>query len=57
MEKMNLRIEEFELPQIKRRRNTCKIVTNSVCMSDHKAAEQGAEHKRIPEDIDKTQLS
>ena len=51
--KNDLRIEEFELPQIKEDEILAKIVTNSVCMSDHKAAEQGAEHKRIPEDIDK----
>jgi len=50
--KNDLRIEEFELPQIKEDEILAKIVTNSVCMSDHKAAEQGAEHKRIPEDID-----
>ncbi len=49
--KNDLRIEEFELPPIKDDEILAKIVTNSVCMSDHKAAEQGADHKRIPADI------
>jgi threonine dehydrogenase-like Zn-dependent dehydrogenase len=46
-----LRIEEFELPAIKDSEILAKIVTNSVCMSDHKAAEQGADHKRIPSNV------
>ena len=49
--KNDLRIEEFELPAIKDDEILAKIVTNSVCMSDHKAAEQGADHKRIPADV------
>ena len=54
--KKDLRIEEFELPAIKENEILAKIVTNSVCMSDHKAAEQGADHKRIPDDIDKNPI-
>ena len=54
--KNDLRIEEFELPTIKDDEILAKIVTNSVCMSDHKAAEQGADHKRIPKDIDKNPI-
>ncbi|WP_422481676.1 zinc-binding dehydrogenase [Pleomorphochaeta sp. DL1XJH-081] len=49
--KNDLRIEEFELPAIKDSEILAKIVTNSVCMSDHKAAEQGADHKRIPSNV------
>ncbi len=49
--KNDLRIEEFELPAITKDEILAKIVTNSVCMSDHKAAEQGADHKRVPNDI------
>jgi threonine dehydrogenase-like Zn-dependent dehydrogenase len=49
--KNDLRVEEFELPAIKEDEILAKIVTNSVCMSDHKAAEQGADHKRIPNDV------
>lgn len=49
--KNDLRLEEFELPAIKEDEILAKVVTNSVCMSDHKAALQGAEHKRVPKDI------
>lgn len=54
--KNDLRIEEFELPKIKDDEILACIVTNSVCMSDHKAAEQGPDHKRIPKDIDKNPI-
>lgn len=47
----DLRVEEFELPEIKDDEILAKVVTNSVCMSDHKAAEQGASHKRVPDDV------
>lgn len=47
----DLRVEEFELPAIKDDEILARITTNSVCMSDHKAAAQGAAHKRVPEDI------
>ncbi len=52
----DLRIEEFELPPIKDNEILAKVVTNSICMSDHKAAEQGASHKRVPNDIDKNPI-
>jgi len=32
------------------------IITNSICMSSHKAAEQGADHKRVPADISKNPI-
>lgn len=54
--KNDLRIEEFELPAIKEDEILACIVTNSVCMSDHKAAEQGADHKRIPKDVDRNPI-
>lgn len=47
----DLRMETFEFPEIAEDEVLLEIVTNSVCMSDHKAAEQGAAHKRVPEDI------
>lgn len=49
--KNDLRIESFELPEIKENEILAKVITNSVCMSDHKAADQGADHKRVPADI------
>lgn len=52
----DLRLEEFELPPIASDEILAKVVTNSICMSDHKAAEQGASHKRVPNDIDKNPI-
>ncbi|AEC02846.1 zinc-binding dehydrogenase [Parasphaerochaeta coccoides] len=52
----DLRIEEFELPPIKDNEILAKVVTNSICMSDHKAAEQGAAHKRVPDDVAKNPI-
>jgi threonine dehydrogenase-like Zn-dependent dehydrogenase len=47
----DLRVEEFELPPIKEDEILARVITNSICMSDHKAAEQGASHKRVPDDV------
>ncbi|MGX8679350.1 MAG: zinc-binding dehydrogenase [Sphaerochaetaceae bacterium] len=47
----DLRVEEIELPEIKDDEILARITTNSVCMSDHKAADQGAAHKRVPDDV------
>ena len=47
----DIRVEEFELPAIKDNEILAKVITNSICMSDHKAAEQGASHKRVPNDV------
>ena len=51
--KEDLRLEEFELPEIKDDEILAKVVSDSICMSSFKAAEQGASHKRVPKDIDK----
>lgn len=51
--KNDLRLEEFELPAIKDDEILAKVVSDSLCMSTHKAAIQGIEHKRIPDDIAK----
>ena len=48
----DLRLEEFELPEMKEDEILAKVVSVSVCMSTHKAALQGAAHKRVPNDID-----
>jgi len=50
--KNDLRLEEFELPQISDDEILAHVISDSVCMSSHKAAEQGADHKRVPNDID-----
>jgi L-sorbose 1-phosphate reductase len=50
--KKDLRLEEFELPEIKENEILARVVSDSLCMSSHKAALQGADHKRVPYDID-----
>ena len=49
--KNDLRLEEFELPEMKDDEILAHIISDSICMSTHKAALQGAEHKRVPKDI------
>ena len=49
--KKDLRMEEFELPQIKDDEILAKVVSDSLCMSSYKAATQATDHKRIPNDI------
>ncbi len=49
--KKDLRLEEFELPAIKEDEILAKIVSDSVCMSSYKAAMQGEDHKRVPNDV------
>ena len=47
----DLRLEEFELPEIKDDEILARVVSDSICMSSFKAAEQGPAHKRVPEDV------
>ncbi len=49
--KKDLRLEEFELPEMKDDEIIAKVISDSICMSSYKAATQGTEHKRIPDDI------
>lgn len=49
--KNDLRLEEFELPAIKDDEILARVVSDSLCMSSHKAALQGADHKRVPNDV------
>lgn len=49
--KKDLRLEEFELPQIKEDEILAKVVSDSLCMSSYKATSQGTDHKRIPDDV------
>jgi len=49
--KNDLRLEEFELPQIKEDEILAKVVSDSICMSSYKASSQGTDHKRIPDDV------
>ncbi len=47
----DLRLEEFELPEIKETEVLMRVVTDSLCTSTYKAVKQGAAHKRVPPDI------
>lgn len=49
--KNDLRLEEFELPQIKEDEILAKVVSDSICMSSYKSSHQGADHKRVPDDV------
>ena len=49
--KMDLRLEEFELPAIKDDEILACVISDSICMSSYKAASQGSDHKRVPDDI------
>ena len=49
--KHDLRLEEFELPPIKDDEILAHVISDSICMSSYKAADQGAGHKRVPDDI------
>jgi len=47
----DLRLEEFELPQIKDDEILVKVITDSICMSTYKAVSLGEKHKRVPENV------
>lgn len=49
--KKDLRLEEFELPGMKDDEILAQVISDSICMSSHKAALQGSDHKRVPDDI------
>ena len=49
--KSDLRLEEFELPKIKDDEILAEVISDAICMSSHKAAIQGANHKRVPNDV------
>ncbi|MCL1815674.1 MAG: zinc-binding dehydrogenase [Treponema sp.] len=47
----DLRLEEFELPEIRDDEILARIISDSICMSSHKLALQGGSHKRIRYDL------
>lgn len=47
----DLRLDEFELPEIKDDEILVKVVSDSVCMSTYKCAILGEKHKRVHEDV------
>ncbi|MBN2188724.1 MAG: zinc-binding dehydrogenase [Chitinispirillaceae bacterium] len=51
--KNDLRLDEFDLPPLNNDEILAQVMSDSICMSSHKAAEQGSDHKRVPKDIDR----
>ena len=49
--KMDLRLEEIELPEVGDDDVRVKIISDSICMSTYKASVEGADHKRVPNDV------
>ncbi len=49
--KDDLRLETFELPPIKDDEILAKVISDSICMSSYKATKQGADHKRVPDNV------
>lgn len=49
--KNDLRLEQFNLPPIGDDEILAKVVSDSICMSSYKATCQGAEHKRVPDNV------
>ncbi len=49
---MDLRTEEFELPEIGDDEILAKVISDSICMSTYKLAKQGKNHKRCPQNVD-----
>lgn len=47
----DIRLEEFELPEIADDEILVKVVSDSICMSTWKTVKQGAKHKRVPDDV------
>jgi L-sorbose 1-phosphate reductase len=49
--KNDLRLEEFELPALKDDEILAEVISDSLCMSSYKAVTQGADHKRVPDNV------
>ena len=47
----DLRLMEFELPEIKDDEILVKVVSDSICMSTYKCAMLGEKHKRVHDDV------
>ena len=47
----DIRLDEFDLPEIADDEILVKVVSDSICMSTWKTIKQGAKHKRVPNDV------
>lgn len=50
--KDDLYLEEFDLPALKEDEILAQVISDSICNSSYKAAKQGADHKRVPDDVE-----
>ena len=48
---MDLRLEEFELPELGEKEVLIRVISDSLCTSTYKAIKQGTAHKRVPPTI------
>ena len=49
--KNDLRLEEFDLPEIKDDEILAHVISDSLCMSSYKATMQGPDHARVPDNV------
>lgn len=49
--KEDLRLEEFELPEMQDDEIIAEVISDSLCMSSYKASELGEDHKKVPNDV------
>lgn len=49
----DLRLDDFELPEIRDDEVLVKVISDSICMSTYKCAILGTGHKRVHPDVDK----
>lgn len=47
----DLRLETFDLPDLKPTEILARVISDSICMSTYKATNQGSLHKRVPDNI------
>lgn len=47
----DLRLEEFDLPRMGEDEIRARIITDSLCLSTWKVQNQGAKHKKLPDDL------
>lgn len=52
----DLRLDEFDLPEIRDDEILAKVISDSICMSSHKLSMQGAKHKRVRHDLTKNPI-
>lgn len=49
--KSDIRLEEFDLPELGEGEILARVISDSLCMSSYKAAIQGEDHKRVPDNV------